>query len=153
MAYNELTTTLYSKLGQGDGINSEFDREKVWGKTKPFDRPGRISDNWFISGNAEDREIAELHRKISVERSINKRHGRLYCAESVMTWEVKKERAKEALANAIGVHKDSPTIGLNEKRIVAGYFFYMDGDRPSEDEIDTMLDEYEKNPKRVAKAK
>lgn len=156
MAYNELTTSLYSKRGDGSGINSNSDRAEIYGHSKPFERPGKISDNWYLHTSSEHhRYYVEVTRKAADQlRQKTRKDNReknpeiIYCAESIDTWEVTKYVTLKGLSLLVGVAPSSATRSLSEKIIVSRFFFYKEGERPSEDDIDAMLDFFEFKQKR-----
>lgn len=126
---------LSSRYGRGDGINANKDRQSIYGHTEPtYDVRGKISDRSFVRDSGFSDEEAIYH---------GKRTYRKWCAESVTTWEVVTCEGASKLCEAINVHEDSAAKSWKKKRIVCGYFFYPSGSRPTEDEIDAMLDRQE----------
>lgn len=140
---------LSSRYGRGDGINANKDRQSIYGHTEPtFDVRGRISTAKKDSDGYLEYQKSEYAKmdKVNADKVyLPNKDKVVWVAESVETWErVTCELARD-LAKIVGV--STASVWLSSKRgiIVAGHIFYREGQRPSEDEIDDMLDRVEEN--------
>lgn len=134
MAYNELTTSLYSKRGDIDGIDPHKNRGSIYG-VKQRERSNRISDNWFIYQQDEITIALKTASQMYVP----------WAGESIDTWEKVEAQSKKELSAKLGfVSVDQIHKSFAYKRISERYFFYPVGKRPSEDAIDKMLDKYDR---------
>lgn len=66
-----------------------------------------------------------------------------WCAENIETWQVVEAEGQKAIGEAVGLHRNLPKQSWDNALIKHGWFFYPKGKRPSEDEIDAMLDKWE----------
>lgn len=138
---------LSSRYGRGDGINANKDRQSIYGHTEPtFDVRGRISTAKKDSDGYLEYQKSEFAKMDKVKPDkvyLPKEKDVVWVAESTETWETWKHEKARELARILGVSPNSIRLSANNRCIVSGMFFYREGDRPSEDEIDEMLDRAE----------
>lgn len=138
---------LSSRYGRGDGINANKDRQSIYGHTEPtFDVRGRISTAKKESDGYleyQKSEYAKMDKTRSAKVYLPKKQKVRWVAESIDTWEKITCDLARDLAEIVGVIPGSVWISARKRVIVSRYIFYREGERPSEDEIDDMLDRLE----------